>query len=258
MKKKKYFTGLSPEDAVWPVSWATALVARVTMSSEVTVTMLISLSDVDASAHPSAPSSALPPATTRRFMPALPWWTVFTWERRLSTRLNPLPHLSHRKGFSPARERDRQKEKSHQCKTRGGKEQHQQQENGCLPFYFTTSKPLNYVALILPLPVWMIMCFDRSPTLTNALLHIWHLCGRTLSWCRMWLASWLDCTNLYRERHKISVFKGWGNKNKIKTYFLIFFIFSLDNLRLYSGTRVWDFTAWTHLLADLLPQRSHT
>lgn len=47
------------------------------------------------------------------------------------------------------------------------------------------------------------MCFDRSPTLTKALLHIWHLWGRTLSWCRMWLASWLDCTNLCRERHGI-------------------------------------------------------
>ena len=100
------------KDALWPVSWATALaakasVARVTMSSVVTVTMLIS-SDVDAPKHPSAPSSALPPATTSRFMPALPWWTVLTWERRLSTRLNPLPHLSQRNGFSPETARQRE------------------------------------------------------------------------------------------------------------------------------------------------------
>lgn len=105
-------TELGMEDAFWPVSWATALaakasVARVTMSSVVTVTMLNSLSEVDAPAHPSAPSSVLPSANTSRFMPALPWWTVLTWERRLSTRLNPLPHLSHRKGFSPERARRR-------------------------------------------------------------------------------------------------------------------------------------------------------
>ncbi len=72
--------------------------------------MLISLSEVDAPAHPSTPSSALPPATTSRFMPALPWWTVLTWERRLSTLLNPLPHLSHRKGFSPERAGQRTRE----------------------------------------------------------------------------------------------------------------------------------------------------
>lgn len=89
----------------WPVSWATTLVASVTMSSEETVTMLIS-SDVDASGQTSASSSALLPATTSRFMPALPWWTVLTWERRLSTRLKPRPHLSHRKGFSPAQDRE--------------------------------------------------------------------------------------------------------------------------------------------------------
>lgn len=92
--------------AAWPVSWATTLVASVTMLSEETVTMLNSLSEVDAPGHTSAPSSELPPATTRRFMPAFPWWTVLTWERRLSTLLNPRPHLSHRKGFSPAKARD--------------------------------------------------------------------------------------------------------------------------------------------------------
>lgn len=91
------------ERAVWPVSWATALAARVTMSSVLTVTMLISLSEVAGPTHASDPSSVLPPATTSRFIPALPWWTVLTWDRRLSTRLNPLPHLSHRKGFSPER-----------------------------------------------------------------------------------------------------------------------------------------------------------
>lgn len=67
--------------------------------------MLIS-SDVDTSGQTSPSSSVLLPATTSRFMPALPWWTVLTWERRLSTRLNPRPHLSHRKGFSPAQDRE--------------------------------------------------------------------------------------------------------------------------------------------------------
>lgn len=71
------------------------------MSSVETVTILISLSDVAVAVPPSAPSSVPPPAITSRFMPALPWWTVLTWDRRLSTRLNPLPHLSHKKGFSP-------------------------------------------------------------------------------------------------------------------------------------------------------------
>lgn len=61
------------------------------------------------------------------------------------------------------------------------------------------------------LPVWMIMCFDKSPKLTNALPHMWHLCGRTLSWCRMWLASWLDCTNLHRASHVLCVFKSQFN-----------------------------------------------
>lgn len=152
------------------------------MSSVVTVTMLISLSEVDTPAHPSAPSSALPPATTSRCMPALPWWTVLTWDRRLSTRLNPRPHLSHKKGFSPER---------------AGREE-------CKRWTNKTSFPpllIKYWALIL-LPVWMMMCFERSPTLTKALLHIWHLWGRTLSWCRMWLASWLDCTNLSRQKHE--------------------------------------------------------
>lgn len=46
----------------------------------------------------SSPSSG-----SRILMPALPWCTVFTWERRLSTRLKPRPHLSHRKGFSPGK-----------------------------------------------------------------------------------------------------------------------------------------------------------
>lgn len=31
-------------------------------------------------------------------------------------------------------------------------------------------------------PVWMMMCLDRSPTFTKALLHTLHLCGRMLSW----------------------------------------------------------------------------
>lgn len=96
----------SLDGVVWPVSWATELAARasvasVTMSSVVTVTMLISLSEVHGPAPPSPNSSELPSDTTSRFMPALPWCTVLTWERRLSTRLNPRPHLSHRNGFSP-------------------------------------------------------------------------------------------------------------------------------------------------------------
>lgn len=96
----------SHDGVVWPVSWATELAARasvasVTMSSVVTVTMLISLSEVHGPAPPSPNSSELPSDTTSRFMPALPWCTVLTWERRLSTRLNPRPHLSHRNGFSP-------------------------------------------------------------------------------------------------------------------------------------------------------------
>lgn len=74
-----------------PVSWVTAVAARasvasVTISSEATVTML----------------SSSPSLDSRSFIPALPWWTVLTWERRLSTRLKPRPHLSHRNGFSPA------------------------------------------------------------------------------------------------------------------------------------------------------------
>lgn len=101
-----HFFSLSLTADAWPVSWATTLVASVTMLSEETVTMLNSLSEVDAPGHTSAPSSEPPPATTRRFMPAFPWWTVLTWERRLSTLLNPRPHLSHRKGFSPAKARD--------------------------------------------------------------------------------------------------------------------------------------------------------
>lgn len=73
------------------------------------------------------------------------------------------------------------------------------------------------------LPVWMIMCFDKSPKLTNALLHMWHLCGRTLSWCRMWLASWLDCTNLHRARHLLSVFESQFNTfNPILSHLLTF------------------------------------
>lgn len=34
-------------------------------------------------------------------------------------------------------------------------------------------------------PVWMMMCLDRSPTFTKALLHTLHLWGRMLSWWRM-------------------------------------------------------------------------
>lgn len=77
----------SPVSCVTAVA-ASASVASVTMSSEATVTMLT-----------SPPSSG-----SRIFMPALPWCTVFTWERRLSTRLKPRPHLSHRNGFSPGGE----------------------------------------------------------------------------------------------------------------------------------------------------------
>lgn len=76
----------SPVSCVTAVA-ASASVAKVTMSSEATVTMLT-----------SSPSSG-----SRILMPALPWCTVFTWERRLSTRLKPRPHLSQRNGFSPAR-----------------------------------------------------------------------------------------------------------------------------------------------------------
>lgn len=50
-------------------------------------------------------------------------------------------------------------------------------------------------------PVWMMMCLDRSPTLTKALLQTVHLWGRMLSWWRMWLASWLDWTNLWERHH---------------------------------------------------------
>lgn len=34
-------------------------------------------------------------------------------------------------------------------------------------------------------PVWMMMCLDKSPTFTKALLHTLHLWGRMLSWWRM-------------------------------------------------------------------------
>lgn len=78
----------SPVSCVTAVA-ASASVASVTMSSEATVTML----------------SSLPSSGSRIFMPALPWCTVLTWERRLSTRLKPRPHLSQRNGFSPGDER---------------------------------------------------------------------------------------------------------------------------------------------------------
>lgn len=169
---------------------------------------------------------------------------------------------------SPLRERNRQRREVNHLKSRGRK--------AVSPF-----PPLLPSTIIIGfLPVWMIMCFDRSPTLTNALLHIWHLCGRTLSWCRMWLASWLDCTNLYRERHKIFAFKGWVDKNfkrNNKHIFSLFFFFKpafsvlssfiskshrwrisgyiQEQVSLKNRTFV---TAWTHLRTDLLPQRSHT
>lgn len=149
--------------------------------------MLSWFSDVDTSVHASITSSVPSPATTRRFIPALPWWTVLTWERRLSTRLKPRPHLSHKKGFSPER----------------AKKEREKNQNPHDEWGYTVLLVSNYICL----PVWMITCFDKSPKLTNALLHMWHLCGRTLSWCRMWLASWLDCTNLHKVKLMWSVWK---------------------------------------------------
>lgn len=64
------------------------------------------------------------------------------------------------------------------------------------------------------LPVWTMTCLERSPTLTNDLSHIWHWWGRTLSWWRMWLASWLDCTNLPGRDEKYSTVHSKKNPSR--------------------------------------------
>lgn len=133
-----------------------------------------------------------------------------------------LGHIYHTGKVFPLRQRHRAE---NQLKTK--KKDGISKRRGHLLISYTRTKPHNRIS---SLPVWMIMCFDRSPTLTNALLHIWHLCGRTLSWWRMWLASWLDCTNLWKESNNL--ISGYKNRLLLKNALI--------------------------LLADLLPQRSHT
>lgn len=97
-------------------------------------------------------------------------------------------------------------------------------------------------------PVWMMMCLERSPTLTKALLQTVHLWGRMLSWWRMWLASWLDCTNLSGTRRPWS---GHGGEDPV-----------IAPPQHCHGGRPWVRSLGTRRglagAAHLLPQRSQT